>query len=101
MSPTCKRVICILLDGGCIRDFSNHKMGYRVYDSKMNVEMKISDLQFRVLKDFFRAVKNKYFIDKNSIRRLRKNTWLKQTYLENRQKTNNEIHKNKNHQASI
>ena len=78
MTELQKNTYLLLLKGGSISAGSN---GYRVRNEKHMVEWKISSPSFYVLKNVLRKTKNGLFvIDKNAIRTLHGNNWVKKQY---------------------
>jgi hypothetical protein len=72
--------IDILLQGGYMVDNTGYGIGYRVYDAKGNVLLKLNEGSYKKISSLLRKQKLKLLIDKNKLRQLRKNSWIKQQY---------------------
>ncbi len=74
MTDTQKRMLKIMLSGGCV------SAGYRLLDGSRNPVMKISASTFRKHKHLFRKSGIVYLINKTKVRQEHGNSFIKKQY---------------------
>ncbi len=78
MTALQKTIIQTLFEGGNIAAYPNY--AFRLRDRKNSVVVKFYGNTFQSIKHVLRKQKGLYVINKNAVRKFRKNTWIKKTY---------------------
>jgi hypothetical protein len=78
MTELQKQVITGLIGGGTIAAYGNN---FRLRDAKCNPVIRFTYKTFKPIKEFLRRKDDVYVLDKVAIRKMRKNSWIKKTYL--------------------
>lgn len=78
MTQKQKIIILAMLDGGSIAAYGNN---FRLRDTTCTPVMKFTYKTFKPISDYLRKKDGLYTLDKVAIRKMRKNSWIKQTYL--------------------
>jgi hypothetical protein len=92
LTPTQKKILQTLLDGGSVAAYGNH---FRVRDESVSPVLKFTYKTFKPIKDFLRKKNGCFVLDLMHIRSLRKDSWIKTQYLNrhNEKKSrNNQLH---------
>ncbi len=74
MTAIHKRMLKLMLDGGCI------SAGYRILDKDRNPVMRVKEATFRKYKHLFRKSGIVYLINKSKVRQEHGNTFIKKQY---------------------